>query len=71
MKQAGRFPQIRQAILDIFQDRRPHSVTELTNLTGSSDPRGHIRELRNAGYNIADYWARGTEGNRFKYYYLR
>lgn len=64
-------PKIRQAILAILEDGRPHSVTDLTGQTGSSDPRGHIRRLRKAGIPIADYWDTTAEGNRFKHYFLQ
>lgn len=35
-----------------------------------SDPRGHIRSLRNKGIAIKDEWCRGSFGVRFKRYWI-
>lgn len=35
-----------------------------------SDPRGHIRCLRNKGITIKDEWCRGSFGVRFKRYWI-
>ena len=64
-------PKIRQAILRVLEDGRPHSVADITKRTGSSDPRAHIRHVRKAGIPIADYWSKTAEGGRFKYYFLQ
>lgn len=35
-----------------------------------SDPRGHIRELRNKGILVQDEWCAGLENVRFKRYWI-
>lgn len=35
-----------------------------------SDPRGHIRELRNKGITVQDEWCEGLENVRFKRYWI-
>lgn len=70
MGKRGRKAQVRQAILEALSDRRPHSARELTAITGSSEPRGHIRDLIKLGYNIGSDWVRDLDGPRYKHYYL-
>ncbi len=71
MKRGWREAQVRQSILEVLSDRRPHSARELTAITGSSEPRGHIRDLFKLGYNIGSYWVHDIDGPRYKHYYLR
>lgn len=71
MGKFGQFRTIREAILSVLGDGQPHSVADLTRRTGSSDPRGHIRTLRNSGIRIDDDWEQTPSGSRFKKYFLK
>ena len=51
-------------------EQRPMSVTELTVATGFCDPRSYIRYLRRHGVRVQDEWRHGSEGSRYKVYYI-
>lgn len=46
------------------------SAADISIKTLCSDPRGHIRDLREKGVNIADEWRITDYGNRYKVYWL-
>lgn len=46
-----------------------YNVQELSTLTGSCDPRAHIRDLRDRGIEVSDYWVY-TRDRRFKVYFI-
>lgn len=60
----------RRRLIRHLLEERPHSAADLTIRTGYSDPRGYIRDLRTLGYNIADKWVKGTDGVRYKLYFI-
>ena len=45
------------------------SVTDITIRLKYSDPRGHIRDIRDKGIIINDYWVK-KDGVRFKRYWI-
>lgn len=47
-----------------------YSVLEIGEILQLPDPRSNIRYLRNAGYNIGDYWDKG-EFTRHKVYFYK
>lgn len=51
-------------------EEKPRSATELTILTGYSDPRSYIRYLRRIGVDVTDSWRTDATGARFKVYYI-
>lgn len=48
-----------------------NSVADICKKTGYSDPRGHIRALRNAGINVLDEWRKTADGVRYKVYWIK
>ena len=46
-----------------------YNVQQLSALTGACDPRAHIRDLRDNGVPISDYWAK-TSDRRYKVYFI-
>lgn len=46
-----------------------YNVQELSTLTGACDPRAHIRNLRDDGVPVSDYW-KNTGDRRFKVYFI-
>ncbi len=47
-----------------------YSAQQIGEILRLPDPRSNIRYLRNAGYNIADYWEKG-EFSRHKVYFIK
>lgn len=45
------------------------TVTQLTNITGFSDPRGYVRDLRKKGITVLDEWIQ-RDDVRFKRYWI-
>lgn len=48
-----------------------HSVADISAALRLSDPRSHIRNLRNKGVPISDVWVKAEHGGRFKRYFIR
>lgn len=46
-----------------------HNAQELSVLTGACDPRGHIRDLRDNGIPVADYWEYNGD-RKYKVYFI-
>ena len=46
-----------------------YNAQQLSALTGACDPRAHIRDLRDNGVPISDYWAK-TSDRRYKVYFI-
>lgn len=46
------------------------SVGDISAALHIADPRGHIRDLRAKGINIADEWAKSEEGVLYKRYWV-
>lgn len=46
-----------------------YNVQQLSALTGACDPRAHIRDLRDNGVPVSDYWA-NTGDRRYKVYFI-
>ena len=61
---------VRQRVLRLFQTGKKFSAVDITKTLTISDPRGHIRDLRDRGYDIRDYWVKSPNG-RYKIYYLQ
>lgn len=57
------------ALINLLSDGHAYSVTEIANTLYIGDPRSSIRNLRNKGVKICDYWAQSQEG-RYKRYYI-
>ena len=59
-----------QRIYELFKTGEKLTVVGLTKTLHISDPRSHIRYIRNAGVNISDYWVY-DENSRHKVYFLK
>lgn len=60
----------RRARIRALLEQQPRSVTELTIITGFCDPRSYIRYLRRHGVNVTDEWRTGSDGSRYKVYFI-
>lgn len=63
-------PRQQKRVMEVLQRGGHYSVSDITILTGQSDPRGHIRRLRNKHFPILDEWCQNDYGDRFKRYFL-
>lgn len=62
-------PKHQRRIYEILRDGK-HSVADLVMKTGYSDPRGHIKALRDKGLNVSDEWRETRDGVRYKVYFV-
>lgn len=69
-KNPDTLPRLQRKVYNLLAGGGKWSVAELSARLWLADPRGHIAELRNKGYNIADEWRETSEGNRYKVYFL-
>lgn len=53
----------------MLADGATHSVIEIAMRLRIADPRSEIRNLRNKGVNVLDYWEAGRDG-KYKRYYI-
>lgn len=47
-----------------------YSAADISKALHLSDPRSHIRELRNKGFAISDEWRKSEYGSRYKVYFI-
>jgi len=57
-------------VLNLFLSGDEFSVLDISEKTGSLDPRGHIRSLRNRGIPILDRMER-RKNRHYKIYFLK
>lgn len=60
----------RRARIRRLLEQQSRSVTELTMITGFCDPRSYIRYLRKHGIKVTDEWRHGSDGSRYKVYFI-
>lgn len=63
-------PRQQKRLMKILMRGGHYSVADISIMTGQSDPRTHIRHLRNKNFPILDEWCRNDYGDRFKRYFL-
>lgn len=63
-------PRQQKRLMKILQRGGHYSVADISIMIGQSDPRTHIRHLRNKKFPILDEWCRNDYGDRFKRYFL-
>lgn len=68
-KGSVKLPRLQAKVYEMLK-RGKCSVGDISARHRISDPRGHIRRLRNKGVNIKDEWCRGSFGVRFKRYWI-
>ena len=57
-------------VLNLLTKGTPLIVIEMCDILKLPDVRSNIRYLRNAGYNISDYWVK-SEFSRCKKYFIK
>ncbi len=57
-------------VLNLLQKGTPLTVVEMCDILRLPDIRSNLRYLRNAGYNISDYWVK-SEFSRCKKYFIK
>lgn len=57
-------------VLMLLAKGTPLTVIEMCDILKLPDVRSNIRYLRNAGYNISDYWVK-SEFSRCKKYFIK
>ena len=68
-KGSAKLPRLQAKVLEMLK-RGKCSVGDISAVYRISDPRGHIRDLREKGVNILDEWCKGDDGIRFKRYWI-
>ena len=64
-----KLPRLQGKVYEMLK-RGKFSAGDLSAALRVSDPRGHIRELRNKGITVRDEWCEGLEHVRFKRYWI-
>lgn len=57
-------------VLSLLAKGTPLTVVEMCDILRLPDVRSNVRYLRNAGYNISDYWVK-TQFSRCKKYFIK
>lgn len=68
-KDRGRAPQMQSKVYAMLL-RGKQTAGDLSAALRVADPRGHIRDLRAKGINIADEWVKSAEGVLYKRYWI-
>lgn len=58
-------------VYDLLCKGGQYSAADISAVLRLSDPRSHIRTLRDKGVPIADVWCDAEHGGRFKRYFIR
>lgn len=58
-------------VYNLLRQGGMYSVADISQATKLCDPRGAIRDLRNAGIPIGDVWCSTPQNGRYKRYFLR
>lgn len=65
-------PNKQRRTFEVFLKGGKYSVADLCLITHFSDPRSHIRSLREKGVPIVDEWRDNKQGDgRYKVYFLK
>lgn len=68
-KGSAKLPRLQAKVYEMLK-RGKCSVGDISAIHRISDPRGHIRRLRDKGVSIKDEWCKGSFGVRFKRYWI-
>lgn len=63
--------QEKRVFYHLLNAKFPQSVADITRSLGVCDARGHIKGLRDKGYNISDMWCYCKDNGRYKRYYIK
>lgn len=62
---------VQRKVYAAFLNGAKLTAADISIITHCSDPRTHIRNLRNKGIQILDEWRNGDDGVRYKVYWLK
>ena len=68
-KGSTKLPKLQKKVYEMLK-RGKCSAGDISAVYRISDPRGHIRDLREKGIIIQDEWCKGSNGVRFKRYWI-
>lgn len=68
-KGSAKLPRLQGMVYEMLK-RGKCSAGDISAVYRISDPRGHIRDLRDKGIVIQDEWCKGSNGVRFKRYWV-
>ena len=57
-------------VFNLLSDGIPRTIADISADLRLSDPRSVIRDLRNKGVNISDFWCDSAHGSRYKRYFI-
>lgn len=63
-------PRLQRAVYNLLKAGGQYSAADISIRLHLSDPRGHIRSIRNKGIRILDEWQTSEHGTRYKLYFL-
>lgn len=63
-------PRIQRAVFTLLASGGKYSAADISARLHVSDPRGHIRCLRDKGIKILDEWCTSEHGARYKVYFI-
>lgn len=63
-------PRVQRRVFNALAGGGKLTAADISIITHCSDPRTHIRNLRNRGVQILDEWRATEYGTRYKVYYL-
>ena len=58
-------------VFNLLSDGIPRTVADISADLRLSDPRSVIRDLRNKGVAVSDFWVKSEYGSRFKRYFIK
>lgn len=63
-------PRVQRRVFNALAGGAKLTAADISIITHCSDPRTHIRSLRNRGVQILDEWRLTEYGTRYKVYWL-
>ena len=63
-------PYLQRTVYNLLARGGQYSAADISTCLHLSDPRGHIRNLRDKGIPILDEWRKSEHGTRYKLYFL-
>lgn len=69
-KDTPTLPRLQRAVYNLLSQGGQFSAADISIRLHLSDPRGHIRCLRDKGIRVLDEWRTSEHGTRYKLYYL-
>lgn len=70
-KYSESLPRIQQLVYNLLLTGGKFSVADISVHLHLSDPRSHIKQLRDKGISILDEWRTSEHQNKYKVYWLK